>query len=122
MSIKVDLAYVDVCLPDYFKGDSRPWVCVYPTKVGYTSRELREAILSEFNLGAIGGNVNFEAIPEELYTVFEKKLKACLNKSLKYRGKKLKYSEFDIEIEDDGEIDVSPLLHVVFNVEGLENE
>ena len=54
--MKVSIAFEDYCLPDYFGGDSRPWVIVCPTEKGYTSRELRQAILNEFAMGATGGN------------------------------------------------------------------
>ena len=45
----------DVCLPDYFSGDSRAWICV-PIHSKMSFKELRESLHSEINLGAIGGN------------------------------------------------------------------
>ena len=45
----------DVCLPDYFSGDSRPWICV-PVSSKMSFKELRELLHSEINQGAIGGN------------------------------------------------------------------
>lgn len=45
----------DICLPDYFSGDSRSWICV-PIHSKMSFKELREALHSEINQGAIGGN------------------------------------------------------------------
>lgn len=45
----------DVCLPDYFSGDFRPWICV-PVNSKMSFKELREMLHSELNQCAIGGN------------------------------------------------------------------
>lgn len=45
----------DVCLPDYFSGDGRPWICV-PVHSKMSFKELRGMLHSEINQGAIGGN------------------------------------------------------------------
>lgn len=112
--MKVTIAYTDYCLPDYFRGDHRPWVAIYPIEGGYTSRELRNAILSEFAQGAVGGNdpLAHEYIPEEKDQLradkfYEKALPACLNRDIKFRGKKLKY----VEEEEDC------VMYFVFEIE-----
>lgn len=122
--MKVTIAYTDICLPDYFGGDHRPWVAIYPTENGYTSRELREAIKSEFSQGAIGGNCELmcDFIPDEkdqkrADKFFQKALPACLNRDIKYRGKRHKFSEYDIKIDDLDEFASMPLLHIVFDIE-----
>jgi hypothetical protein len=119
--MKVTIAYTDTCLPDYIRGDSRPWVVVYPTEQGYTSRELREAILSEFRQGATGGNdpILSDFIASELDQkradqFYGKLLPACLNREIKYRGKKNKWDKAWGDIEEREE---SPVLHIVFNIE-----
>lgn len=113
--LKVNIAYTDTCLPDYFSGDARPWVCVPVRPNGYTSRELRKAILSEFAQGAIGGNYpltsdyihdeNLVSIADKFYS---KALPACLNREIKYRGKQVKAEKGDDYCE--------VYLHIVFDV------
>ena len=120
--MKVEIAYTEYCLPDYFSGDSRPWVAVYPTEKGYTSRELREEILNEFKLGAIGGNhpamrdyIDNEKDQLRAEKFFSKALTACLNR-IKYRGKKGKIDADNLkEYKKDDSIDL-PLLYFVFNI------
>lgn len=119
--MKVTIAYTDTCLPEYFGGDSRPWVVVSPTEAGYTSRELREAILSEFSSGLIGGSdpISSDFIVSELdqkrsEQFYGKALPACLNRDIKYRGKKNKWSQAWGDIE---ECEESPVLYIVFNIE-----
>ena len=116
-TLDVSIAYTDTCLPDYFGGDSRPWVCIPVSPAGYTSRELRDAIKSEFALGAVGGNCDLtkdclhdeklSAIADKFYA---KTLPACLNRDIKYRGKRNKQDKMN---DPDGEV----YLHVVFNVD-----
>ena len=122
--MKVTIAYTDICLPDYFGGDHRPWVAIYPTEKGYTSRELREAIKSEFALGAIGGNcelmsdfIQDEKDQKRADNFFHNALPACLNRDIKYRGKKHKYSEYDIKVSELDEYEHLPMLHIVFDIE-----
>lgn len=112
--MKVTIAYTEYCLPDYFSGDCRPWVVIYPTERGYTSRELRNEILNEFSLGSVGGNdpITRDYIHEEKDQVradkfFSKALSACLNRDIKFRGKKLKYAEDEADCA----------LFVVFDIE-----
>ena len=119
--MKVSIAFEDYCLPDYFGGDSRPWVIVYPTEKGYTSRELRQAILNEFAMGATGGNdpllsdfiVN-EKDQKRADKFYSKALPACLKRAIKYRGKKVKWQKDWGDIE---ECEYTPMLHIVFNIE-----
>lgn len=120
--MKVSIAYEDYCLPDYFGGDSRPWVVVHPTEKGYTSRELRQAILSEFSQGATGGNdpllsdfIADEKDQKRADQFYSKALPACLNREIKYRGKRYNWQKEWGDIEDS---EVSPVLHIVFNIEG----
>jgi hypothetical protein len=122
--MKVNIAYTDICLPDYFSGDSRPWVALYPSEKGYTSRELREYILSEFRQGAVGGNdpITQDFIPDEkdqkrADQFYGKALPACLNRDIKFRGKTHKYKDYDINPADIDEFTELPRLYIVFNIE-----
>ena len=45
----------DVCLPDYFSGDWRAWICV-PVHSKMSFKELRGMLHSELDQGAIGGS------------------------------------------------------------------
>lgn len=44
----------DLCLPDYFPGDARPWVCI-PVWRAMSFKDVRDAIHRELREGAIGG-------------------------------------------------------------------
>jgi len=52
------LVNTDVCLPGYFSGDSRPWLClpVYPMQLD----ELKQQLISELSQGALGGNLDWQ--------------------------------------------------------------
>ena len=118
--MKVEIAYSDLCLSDYFRGDSRPLVVIYPTEKGYNRQKLREAILSEFKQGAIGGcdPAMCDFIPNEkdqqrADKFFGGALVACLNREVNYRGKRVKWEKEWGSIED---CESTPLLHVVFEI------
>ena len=120
--MRVELLYTDYCLPDYFGGDSRPWVAIYPTERGYTSRELRRAILAEFDARAIGGNdtVAWDYISDEQQQKRAEKfyamaLPACVNR-IKFRGKKLKLDKETLKHLKKYEDEDIPLMHFVFNI------
>lgn len=53
--LRLTCAHRDTCLPDYFGGDSRPWVNV-PVHQGISMAALKAALHSELNQGTIGGN------------------------------------------------------------------
>lgn len=121
--MNISVAYVDICLPDYFGGDARPWVAIYPTDNGYTSRELREAILYEFEMGAVGGNddVARDFIPdperEKRSDLFFRKLPAALKREIKYRGKRHKVKDYlEKGMKFDPDFDQLPVMYVVFDI------
>ena len=123
--MKLSIAYTETCLSSYFSGDHKPWICIYPSPEGYTSRQLREAIKQEFIVGAVGGNtcIGWDFIPDDegqvLADKFYSKLDACLNRCIKYRGKIHKYKDYDIKEDDADCMDDLPLLHVVFDISEL---
>lgn len=51
--MKVSIAHTDTCLPDYFSGDSRPWLCIPAYRQSFAN--VRRALEDEVRLGAIGG-------------------------------------------------------------------
>jgi len=64
--MKLICYHYDTCLPDYFGGHHAPHVCIpaYPMSL----IELKDAIRSEINQGAIGGSLSYEnAESEKLY-------------------------------------------------------
>ena len=123
--MQLSIKYTETCLSDYFSGDADPWVCIYPTEQGYTSKELREAIKQEFAIGAVGGNtcIGWDFIPDEesekLADLFYSKLDACLNRCIKYRGKKHKYKDYGIKPSEVEDCEHLPLLHIVFDISEL---
>jgi hypothetical protein len=117
---RVEIAYTSTCLPDYFSGDARPWVTLYPVDGGYTSKQLRAAILSEFSQNATGGSDpvccdfildEIERANSELF--YNKLLPACLNRDIKYRGKAHKNSDYELFANEPRDV---PMLHIVFNL------
>lgn len=52
--MKVSIVHVDTCLPDYFGGDSRPWLCIPAYRQSFAN--VRRALEDEMRLGAIGGH------------------------------------------------------------------
>lgn len=115
--MKISIAYTDTCLPDYFRGDSRPWITIPVNDNGFTSRQLREEILNEFAIGAIGGydSIAYDYIQDEKEQIraekFYKKLRPTLNRIIKFRGKVLK------EKQTENSYDDVPQMHIVFDIE-----
>lgn len=87
-----DLIHTDTCLSDYFSGDSRPWLCI-PIYAPMWLKEIKEALLSELNQGAIGGHYDDS---DQFYNA----AKAAINRLSNnpgFRGKHFK----DIEVPPD---------------------
>lgn len=53
--MKLEIHHTDTCLPGYFSGDARPWLCV-PVTNRTSCTSLRNDLHSELSQGAIGGN------------------------------------------------------------------
>lgn len=53
--MKLECVHTDTCLPDYFSGDARPWVCI-PVRKSLSLKSIKQDLHSEINQGAIGGN------------------------------------------------------------------
>lgn len=52
---QLECVHVDTCLPDYFSGHHLAWVCI-PVYKTLSLKEIKAALHSELNQGAIGGN------------------------------------------------------------------
>lgn len=52
-TVRVSIAHTDTCLPSYFSGDSRPWLCIPAYRQSFAS--VRRALEDEVRQGAIGG-------------------------------------------------------------------
>ncbi len=52
---QLECAHADTCSPGYFGGHHLPWVCV-PIYKALSLAEIKAAIHSELNQGAIGGS------------------------------------------------------------------
>lgn len=120
--MRVSIACVHICIPDFFSGSASPWVAIPTTEKGYTSRELRKEILNRFCLGDVGGYhwVTADYIPEPekqklADKFYGKLLPACLNREIKYRGKKGKILKAYAELKID--LDECPMLFIVFNIQ-----
>lgn len=58
--------HADTCLPDYWSGHHLPHVQI-PVHKGMKLEEIKEALLSELNQGAIAGSANPELIESETW-------------------------------------------------------
>lgn len=123
--MQVTVKYTEDCLPDYFRGDSDPWVAIPYTDKGYSSVQLRRAVLSEFELNAVGGShwITADYIPDpELNALadkfYAKALPACLNREIKYRGKLCKLpAEYRIRNRPSCMDHDTPCLYIVFKID-----
>ena len=52
--MRLHITCTDVCLPDYFSGDSRPWLCI-PVDGSTTFKACRDMLRDEIRQGAFGG-------------------------------------------------------------------
>ena len=52
--MKLHITCTDVCLPDYFSGDSRPWLCI-PVGGRTTFKQVRDMLSDAVRQGAFGG-------------------------------------------------------------------
>lgn len=100
---KLDCIITDICLPDYFSGDFRPWVTI-PVFKGMTLKEIKNSLHSELNQDAIGGDLsrwNVEPAREEQW---HKKAHAAINR-LKPEIKGQRKFFTDLEESNQNEIE-----------------
>lgn len=94
---------MDICLPDYFSGDSRAWICV-PVHPKMSFKELRDDLHSELNQGAIGGNnpLTYDNSGAEGDAWF-KAAHAAINRDVKpaIKGARKPFKYIKVEEDDD---------------------
>lgn len=73
---KLECYHIDTCLPDYFSGDSRPWLCI-PIYEGMRISDVKTDLIDELNMGAIGGNLYYEIRESDQ---FHKRAKAAIKR------------------------------------------
>jgi len=66
MMFKFTLSHVDTCLPDYWGGHHLP-VLQIPVRPGMSLSDIKSALRSELNQGAIGGSAHWEVTESPLF-------------------------------------------------------
>ena len=109
--MKLNITCTDVCTPDYFSGDSRPWVCIQ-VDGSTTFKEVRESILFEVRQGAFGGNNELwkllaaDWLPDRKVKAADlaiKCLMAAINRDIKpaKKGARLAFPDLDKRSDTD---------------------
>ena len=120
--MKVSIAHTDTCLPDYFSGDSRPWLSIPAYQQSFAS--VRRALENEVRQGAIGGNDGNARLlsadmvrPDEESRADEltRKVYAAIRRDIRPAKKGDRLAFRDIECADDGE---TIMAYFVIIVEG----
>ena len=76
---KLECVLTDVCLPDYFSGDYRPWVTV-PVFKGMTLKEIKIRLHSEINQDAVGGNAQIWDMSQKESDRWYRRTHAAINR------------------------------------------
>lgn len=120
--MKVTIAHTDTCLPDYFSGDSRPWLCIPAYRQSFAS--VRRALEDEVRQGAIGGSDDDARLlsadlvrPDEERRADEltRKVYAAINRDIRPAKKGDRLAFRDIECPEDGESVMAYFVIIVEN-------
>ena len=120
--MRVSIAHTDTCLPDYFSGDSRPWLCVPAYRQSFAS--VRRALENEVRQGAIGGSDDHALLlsgdmvrPDEESRADEltRKVYAAIRRDIRPAKKGDRLAFRDIELPEDGDC---AMAYFVIIVEG----
>lgn len=109
--MKLHITCTDACLPDYFSGDSRPWLCI-PVDGATTFKACREMLRDEIRQGAFGGNNELycllaaDWLPEHNVDKADKAIKAlyaAINREIvsAKKGARLAFPDLDRRIDAD---------------------
>lgn len=108
--LRVSIVHVDTCLPDYFRGDSRPWLCIPAYRQSFAS--VRRALEHEVRHGAIGGSDEHARLlqgdmvrPEDESVANElvRKVYAAIRRDVRPAKKGDRIAFRDIELPEDGD-------------------
>ena len=108
--MKITIAHTDTCLPDYFSGDSRPWLCIPAYRQTFAS--VRRALESEVRQGAIGGSDDNARLlssglvrpdEENRADTLTRKLYAAIRRDVRPARKGDRLAFRDIAADEDGE-------------------
>lgn len=106
--MKVQIAHTDTCLPDYFSGDSLPWLQIPAYRQSFA--EVRRALRNEIRMGAVGGSDDDARLlsadcvrPEEekRADTLTRKLYAAINRDIRPAKKGARLAFPDIAPEDE---------------------
>ena len=108
--MKVSIVHTDTCLPDYFSGDCRPWLCIPAYRQSFAS--VRRALESEVRQGAIGGSDEHARLlsadmvrPDEESAADEltRKVYAAIRRDVRPAKKGDRVAFRDVESPEDGD-------------------
>lgn len=108
--MRVSIVHTDTCLPDYFSGDSRPWVAIPAYRQTFAS--VRRALRDEIRQGAIGGNDDNARLlsadlvrPDEEKRADEltRKVYAAIARDIRPAKKGDRLAFRDVELPEDGD-------------------
>lgn len=118
--MKVTIAHTDTCLPDYFSGDSRPWLAIPARPMSFAA--VRRELESEVRHGAIGGSDDHAQLlsadlvkPEDGARADEltRKLYSAIRRDVKPRRKGDRLAFRDIEADEDGDMTMAYFVVIV---------
>ena len=113
--MKLNIVCTDVCLPDYFSGDSRPWLCI-PVDGRTTFKQVRDMLKDEVRQGAFGGFNDLytllaaDWLPERYVKKADKAIKAlyaAINRDIKpvKKGARCVFPDLEKSTENDDGFD-----------------
>lgn len=108
--LRVSIVHVDTCLPDYFRGDSRPWLCIPAYRQSFAS--VRRALEDEVKYGAVGGHDDYARLlqgdmvrPEEekLADELTRKVYAAIRRDIRpaKKGDRIVFRDIEPSEDDD---------------------
>lgn len=109
---KLECVLTDVCLPDYFSGDSRPWLTI-PVYKGMTLKEIKTQLHSEINHDAIGGNAQIWDMSQKESDRWYRRAHAAINRIKPTKKRQRKFFN-DLEESNQDEFEDTVQAFFVF--------
>lgn len=107
---KVSIVHIETCLPDYFPGDSRPWVCIPAYRRTFAS--IRRDLENEVRQGMVVGSDTYarllrraRMLPEEeiIAEKLMQKVCAAIRRDVRPAKKGERIAFRDIELPEYGD-------------------